>query len=179
MAPSLPGCKERPLVWRLEPSVCLYIFGRGRVLCGPLSARQVIPGSHVELTRINYRQCAGKPYRFVFGAGSGAINGRVDFIDNLVKIDLAAGAILTWHIDGCYPGEPVFVAAPEAKEEDEGLILSVVLDARKGHSFLLVLDASTWEERARAKVPHPIPFGFHGNFFAGLSGPESFFHIHR
>ena len=50
---------------------------------------------------------------------------------------------------GCYPGEPVFVAARDAREEDDGLILSEVLDAQEGRSFLLVLDALTWEERAR------------------------------
>ena len=44
-------------------------------------------------------------------------------------------------------------------------MLSVVLDARAGRSFLLVLDAGTFEELARAEVPHHIPFGFHGQFF--------------
>ena len=74
---------------------------------------------------------------------------------------------------GCYPGEPVFVAARDAREEDDGLILSEVLDAQEGRSFLLVLDALTWEERARAEVPHHIPFGFRGNFFAALRGSNS------
>jgi carotenoid cleavage dioxygenase-like enzyme len=30
---------------------------------------------------------------------------------------------------------------------------------------LLVLDAASFTERARATVPHAIPFGFHGQFF--------------
>jgi carotenoid cleavage dioxygenase-like enzyme len=45
----------------------------------------------------------------------------------------------------------------------------VVLDARRGNSFLLVLDARSLEERARAEVPHHIPFGFHGAFTARLA----------
>ena len=44
------------------------------------------------------------------------------------------------------------------------MLLSVVLDGRTGNSFLLVLDASSLEEIARAEVPHQIPFGFHGQF---------------
>jgi beta,beta-carotene 9',10'-dioxygenase len=44
------------------------------------------------------------------------------------------------------------------------VLLSVVFDGRTGTSFLLVLDAGTLAELARAEVPHHIPFGFHGQF---------------
>ena len=44
------------------------------------------------------------------------------------------------------------------------MLLSVVLDARRGTSFLLVLDAHSLAEIARAECPHHIPFGFHGNY---------------
>jgi carotenoid cleavage dioxygenase-like enzyme len=44
------------------------------------------------------------------------------------------------------------------------VLLSVVFDSRSGGSFLLVLDAADLSERARAKAPHHIPFGFHGQF---------------
>lgn len=58
------------------------------------------------------------------------------------------------------------MAAPGAagKDEDEGVILSVVLDSGKGKSFLLVLDAASFTEVARVELPHHIPFGFHGTF---------------
>jgi carotenoid cleavage dioxygenase-like enzyme len=49
------------------------------------------------------------------------------------------------------------------------VILSVVLDARQGRSFLLVLDARSFEEVARAGAPHVIPFGFHGAYFDDLT----------
>ena len=45
------------------------------------------------------------------------------------------------------------------------MVLSVVLDAAAGRSFLLVLDAGSFEELARADAPQRIPFGFHGQFF--------------
>jgi beta,beta-carotene 9',10'-dioxygenase len=86
-----------------------------------------------------------------------------------VKLDLDRGTGSSWHEEGCYPGEPVFVAAPAAGNEDDGVILSVVLDARKAASFLLILDASTFGELGRADAPHHIPFLFHGDYLAEAS----------
>ncbi len=49
------------------------------------------------------------------------------------------------------------------QEEDNGVVLSVVAGA-DGRSFLLVLDAGSFEEVARAYLPYGIPYGFHGSF---------------
>ncbi len=113
----------------------------------------------IELPRINYGRCHERSYRYVWGVGAGG-----GWLDRIVKGDVVDRTSTVWHEEGTYPGEPVFVRAPEAQGEDEGVLLSVVLDGRKGNSFLLVLDAQTLEERARAEVPHHIPFGFHGQF---------------
>jgi carotenoid cleavage dioxygenase-like enzyme len=91
-------------------------------------------------------------------------------LDSIVKVDVATGATQTWWCEHCYPGEPVFVGAPGRTGEGEGVLLSVVFDALRGTSFLLVLDALTLSEIARAECPHHIPFGFHGNYFAGVRG---------
>jgi beta,beta-carotene 9',10'-dioxygenase len=135
-----------------------------------------LSGAPIEFPRINYRRGAGRRYRYVYGAGNEV---RGNFIDNLVKLDLEHNATSSWYEEGCYPGEPVFVSGPEAANEDDGVILSVVLDAKKALSFLLILDASNFRELARAEVSHHIPFGFHGNYFAATSGPESFRELHR
>lgn len=116
-----------------------------------------------ELPRIDYRGRCGRSYRYVYGVGS-EIPG--NFADKLVKLDLETGQTASWREEGCYPGEPVFAPAPNAAQEDEGVALSVVLDVRSEKSFLLILDASNYAELARAEVPHHIPFGFHGNYFA-------------
>ena len=50
-----------------------------------------------------------------------------------------------------------------AQSEDDGVVLSLVADA-DGSSFLLILDARSFEELARARLPHGIPYGFHGAF---------------
>ena len=53
---------------------------------------------------------------------------------------------------------------PGGTEEDDGVILSVVFDASAGYSFLLVINATSFTEVARAAVPHAIPYGLHGTF---------------
>ena len=58
----------------------------------------------------------------------------------------------------------MFVAAPDGKTEDEGVVLSAVLNADTKTSFLLILDAVTFEEMARAEVPVRIPTNVHGVF---------------
>jgi carotenoid cleavage dioxygenase-like enzyme len=82
----------------------------------------------------------------------------------VLKVDVEDGSAARWQEDGCYPGEPVFVPRPGADGEGDGVVLSVVLDSKAGRSFLLVLDAGSFEELARAEAPHHIPFGFHGQF---------------
>lgn len=119
-----------------------------------------------ELPRIAYDSHNGRPYCYAYGVGcrnSGASTGR-DFFNQLVKLDVTDRTERVWHEPGCYPGEPVFVPAPDGEREDDGVVLSVVLDSAGDHSFLLVLDAGTWREIARADVAHPVPFGFHGQF---------------
>ena len=89
---------------------------------------------------------------------------RRGWLDRLVKVDVGQGEVASWAEDGCYPGEPIFVRAPGEEAEDGGIILSVVLDTRAQRSFLLVLDAGSFDELARAEAPHHIPFGFHGQY---------------
>jgi carotenoid cleavage dioxygenase-like enzyme len=130
-------------------------------LDGGDAADETIGDVTPELPRIDYGRRNGRDYRFVYGIGG---SDERTFVDLLTKLDVHDGSAVTWSEDGCYPGEPVFVREPGTDGEDDGVVLSVVLDADSGSSFLLVLDARTLEERARARVPHHIPFGFHGMF---------------
>ncbi len=120
----------------------------------------------LELPQVDYGERNGRPYRFLYAVGAHRDGDAPDFIDQLIKLDVESGEETTWFEPGTYPGEPVFVPSPEPdRGEDEGVLLSVVLDSRSGSSFLLVLDAETLTELGRARVPHHIPFGFHGHYF--------------
>ena len=49
------------------------------------------------------------------------------------------------------------------QDEDDGVVMSVMVGA-DGKSFLLVLDARTFAETARAEMPYGVPYGFHCAF---------------
>jgi carotenoid cleavage dioxygenase-like enzyme len=129
---------------------------------GKIEGRSIAPETAIELPRINYGACNMRPYQHVYGVGTRTDES--DWLDQLVRIDVESGESLTWHEPSSYPGEPVFVARPGATEEDDGVIVSVVLDGASATSSLVVLDAVTLRELARARAPHTIPFGFHGQF---------------
>lgn len=80
----------------------------------------------------------------------------------LYKIDVNAKTSKKWEKAGCFPGEPIFAPRPGGQDEDDGVVLSVVLDLATHTSFLLILDARTMQEVARAEAPHAIPVGLHG-----------------
>jgi beta,beta-carotene 9',10'-dioxygenase len=130
---------------------------------GKRATYELVADENIEFPRINYEQYNGKPYGCVFGAS--IQQGTTGFFNQLTKFDVATGAIEKWYEADCYPGEPVFVAAPEASTEDAGVVLSVIFDSQHDTSFLLVLDGRSFGEVARIPLPQHIPFGFHGQFF--------------
>lgn len=130
---------------------------------GGIVSHETITNQPLELPRINYDANNGRDYSYVYGIGQDGAT--YSWPDRLVKVDVRDGSISTWSEDDCYPGEPVFVSAPGGQGEGSGVVLSVVLDTVAETSFLLVLDAGSFAETARARVPHHIPFGFHGQHF--------------
>ena len=155
-APPPPAALPRLLRYRVD-------LDGGRV------AEEEFSDTLLELPRIDYRERNGKPYRYAYGVGAPAPgpDQADEFLDRLVKIDVESGEAREWHEPGAFPGEPVFVPAPHRNgREDDGVLLSVVLDAGAASSYLLVLDAGDLSELGRARVPHHIPFGFHGQYFS-------------
>lgn len=138
--------------------------------------RRLLSKASMELPRINYARVNARPYEYIFCAGN-TIRG--NFLDNLTKINVTNGEILVWQEANCYPGEPVFVERPQAVSEDDGLLLSIVLDAAAQNSFLLLLDAGTMQEVARALAPQRITFGFHGQYVLSAAPEQVYQTIHR
>lgn len=132
---------------------------------------ETLSATAIELPSIDYARRNTDPgLRYVYGVGLGTGLG---FYDQLVKIDIRDGTTAAWRAPDCYPGEGVFVPRPGGEAEDDGVVLSVVLDAARGTSFLLVLEAAGFTELARAELPHPVLFGYHGQFYGDVrpSGP--------
>ncbi len=114
----------------------------------------------LEMPRIN-NTMQQSSHRYVYAMSSN----KPSSPNKLVKIDLQTGAKKSWSMPNCYPSEPTFIAHPDKTTEDHGIIASIVLDARKQQSFLVLLDAQTFSPIAKAWVPHHVPFIVHGNFF--------------
>nr|XP_006122733.1 beta,beta-carotene 15,15'-dioxygenase isoform X1 [Pelodiscus sinensis] len=114
----------------------------------------------IELPRINY-DYNGKKYRYIYAT-------EVQWSPvptKITKIDVLTKKKLSWEEEHCWPAEPVFVPRPDLKEEDDGLILSsIVTTDPKNAPFLLVLDAKTFTEIARATVNVDLHLDLHGLF---------------
>lgn len=145
----------------------------GEVAGSPLAA------VGVELPKVS-PLVEGAEYRYAYGVGWARGADSV-FMDSLVKVDVSGGGGgLVWTGGDLYPGEPIFAPRPQsggapalhapAGAEDDGVLLSVVLDAAAGSSFLLVLDAGNFRELARAGAGRVEPFGFHGYYYRAVDG---------
>ncbi|KAM3857269.1 beta,beta-carotene 15,15'-dioxygenase [Diretmus argenteus] len=114
----------------------------------------------LEMPRINYNFNA-KKYRYFYGS-------RVEWSpqpNRIAKFDILTRKHVEWTAENCYPSEPVFVASPGAVEEDDGVILSsVVSPDPKISPFMVVLDAKTFEELARASIDASVHMDLHGLF---------------
>ncbi|KAK3347308.1 carotenoid oxygenase [Neurospora tetraspora] len=119
-----------------------------------------IPAPHAgELPTINPLY-ATKKHRYVYSL---PFRGRSTLTDAIVKTDTDTREVLFWdNPKGHIPGEAIFIPRPVGEEEDDGVLLSLVLDGEKGKSYLLCLDAKTMTEMGRAEVEFAIALGFHG-----------------
>uniref|UniRef100_A0A8D3DS52 Beta-carotene oxygenase 2b n=1 Tax=Scophthalmus maximus TaxID=52904 RepID=A0A8D3DS52_SCOMX len=142
----------------------LFFFSMVQVFCTheDLHGDDLHEYGGMEFPQIYYGKYNTHPYRYFYGCGFRHLVG-----DSLIKMDLQGKHMKVWEQPGLYPSEPVFVPAPNATEEDDGVIMSVIITPNQDKStFLLVLDAKTFEELGRAVVPVNIPYGFHGTFNA-------------
>ena len=82
----------------------------------------------------------------------------------LIKLNVETRKFVEWQEWGAYPSEPVFVKAPDGKAEDDGVILSCVINPKDQTTSLVVLDAKELKELGRGVVQGVTPANFHGLF---------------
>ncbi|KAM7223109.1 Carotenoid oxygenase [Rhypophila decipiens] len=128
----------------------------------PISVEKLfdIPAPHSgELPTINplYKT---KRHRYVYSV---VYRGKSTAMDGLAKTDTDSREVLFWdNPRGHTPGEAIFVPRPGATAEDDGVLLSLVLDGYCDNSYLLCLDAKTMKELGRGEIGFAVAFGFHG-----------------
>lgn len=127
-------------------------------------------GDNIELPTVN-PQYAWRKYRYTYGVSRD--NPATVISDQIIKLNMDAAArfsisghrepyTLVWFEEGCTPGEAIFVPKPDGQREDDGVLLSVVLDNEGRKSMLVCLDARDMRELGRATMGRPFPLGFHG-----------------
>ncbi|KAF2749408.1 carotenoid oxygenase [Sporormia fimetaria CBS 119925] len=140
----------------------------------PLGAGKTLPGELVfqadkflsmELPTINPAYLTRK-HRFTYGVCDRL---KSSFLDSIIKFDNVSRTGIFWETEGHTPSEPIFVPDPNGEAEDDGVILSVVLDGLEGKSYLLCLDARDLSEKGKAEMDQAMAFTFHGTH-RGVTG---------
>ncbi|KAI8085398.1 retinal pigment epithelial membrane protein-domain-containing protein [Thamnidium elegans] len=125
----------------------------------------------IELPQINPKYKMYK-HTIMYGLGFSASSSLQDgaIWDSIVKIDEDKKQIIaSWHQDFCYPSEALFVPRPsigpeDEVGEDEGVLVSIVMNSQKATSFILILDAGSLKVLATADLERLVPLSFaHGS----------------
>lgn len=128
-------------------------------------SHELLSNENLELSNYDYRRFnMNSDYQFVYAVSMNKQK-RSGFYNQLVKIDIKNQSSSNWFEEKSFPGEPIFVGRPGRSNEDDGVVLSVILNEASEKSYLLILDAALFTEMARVEVPHPILFGYHGAYF--------------
>lgn len=124
---------------------------------------EVLCDKIIEFPNINYDKIHGENYQFAYSAWMTDRNQL--FLNAIQKLDVTTGNTLAWRKDHCYPGEPIFIAHPQAKNEDDGLLLFIVLNTQTQCSALVILNAQDMQPMAEVHLPIHLPLGLHGQFY--------------
>jgi carotenoid cleavage dioxygenase len=109
---------------------------------------------NVEFPSLNETR-VGRPSQYLYTVTDNAI----------VKYDSVTGASQTREL-GKAPGEAEFVPAPDARNEDDGWLMSIVSDHDGTGSDLVIFNAADLDTVAEIRLPRRVPAGFHGNWLA-------------
>jgi all-trans-8'-apo-beta-carotenal 15,15'-oxygenase len=86
------------------------------------------------------------------------------YLSTIQRLDTATGELRVRDLTPDLAGEAIIV--PGAGADDEGWLLSLVHRAHEQRSELLVLRAEDLTIQATLRLPHVLPYGFHGSWVA-------------
>ncbi|KAJ5805701.1 uncharacterized protein N7503_003303 [Penicillium pulvis] len=150
---------------------------------GRATIAQAFRNFPMELPRINKGYSTNPSYRYVYATGGnggpspgtlvpvGRLGKNLKcvqgaFFSRIAKADWQTGKTQVWQPEdgeSC-PCEPVFIARPGAVEEDDGIVLTIIVNRDGTQSILIALDGRTMKEVARAMMPQVYGLGPHGSF---------------
>ncbi len=133
-------------------------------------SRELIEGRCCEFPSI-HQERVGRPYRYLYMGAAHADTGNAP-LQAILKLDLKSGERQLWSAaPHGFISEPIFVERPNATDEDDGWVITLVYDSTHHRSDVVILDARdlNQEPLARLHLKHHVPYGLHGSFT-----PESF-----
>ena len=68
--------------------------------------------------------------------------------------------------DGLFPTEPIFVGAPDATAEDDGIILMSGVDGGNKKGFIMIYNATTMDLMYHGIAPRTSLIGLHSKFYS-------------
>ena len=95
----------------------------------------------------------------------------------IIKGNAVTKEVISWSEDGMLPGEPIFVPNPAATSEDDGVLLVPLINSNvENQATLLILDAKSMKEVARATfdIKGAFTTTFHGQF----ASPDEKVHLY-
>jgi len=109
----------------------------------------------------------GRKHRYGYAAVEPAPPSSMPGWRAIRRYDLEHGTFETRHFgvaSGC--GEPLFIPRTAGSAEDDGWVIVLVYDGTRDASDLHVLNAGdiAGEPVATVRLPHRVPYGFHGNW---------------
>jgi all-trans-8'-apo-beta-carotenal 15,15'-oxygenase len=111
----------------------------------------------------------GRSHRYLYLGAAHAPTGNAP-LQAILKVDVESGDRWLWSAAPWgYVGEPIFIprgASPDALEgtEDDGWVVTLVFDASRDRSDVVILKAQDLSLVARLHLKHPVPYGLHGSF---------------
>jgi carotenoid cleavage dioxygenase len=109
------------------------------------------------------RQRLGRRSRYAY-------NAYVPNFDGLVKYDIEKGTSEQYRFGpGRIGSEAPFAPRLNARDEDDGYVVSFVIDANTNASEVVILDAKNFSAGpvARVQLPQRVPVGFHAMWVPG------------
>jgi carotenoid isomerooxygenase len=132
----------------------------GSIFCNP----EILCDIGCEFGRFNNDSYLGKRYKYFYAVCS---DKEADCKVSLLKVNTDEKKIASWYEENAHASEPIFVPSPDAKEEDDGVVLSTITWYNDANRLtFLVLNAKDMKEIARSEfsMDNPVPVAFHGWF---------------
>ncbi len=106
----------------------------------------------------------GRSYRYVYMGAAHNQTGNAP-LQAIVKVDLVTGdRLLCSFAPKGFVGEPIFIPKPKATREDDGWLITIVYNAKRHASDVVILDATNLATVAGLELKHHIPYGLHGSW---------------